>query len=166
MSLAVERQKVMLAHRIERDITYEYHLIVALTVEGLDVLIDVSVKSGEDFRIHPCDSLRCLKKAFPVRIFTDSFEYISYGILDLREIHILTALLRDRIVICVIVHLSLLRSYRYFLRYSMGVMPICFLNATLNLWGEEKPDCRDIAETLISLFCRSLQDFSILFFMR
>ena len=40
------------------------------------------------------------------------------------------------------------------------------LKATLKRWGDEKPDCREIAETLISLFSKSEQARSILFFMR
>ena len=166
MSLSVERKKVMLTHRIERNITYQDHLVIALTVEGLDVFIDIPVKSGENFRIHSRYSLRRLQKSFPVGIFTDRLKDIPHSILDLREIHIKAALLGYRIVICVIVHLSLLQVQRYFFLYSIGVMPICFLNATLNLCGDENPDCKDIAETFISLFWRSLQAFSILFFMR
>jgi hypothetical protein len=71
--LAVERQKVMLTHRIERDIAYQDHLVIAFAVECLDVFIDVPVKSCENLGIHSCNSLGSLQKAFPFRIFTNGF---------------------------------------------------------------------------------------------
>ena len=63
MSDAIEREKVMLAHRIERDISEDHHLIVTLVELDLQIVSRILTQSSEHLRIHVGDSSRSVEQA-------------------------------------------------------------------------------------------------------
>ena len=103
MCLAVERKEVMLAHRVERDVADQDHLVV-IRGECLDVFSDITMQSREDFSIHAGNAVRRLLKSFSVRILADSDQDLSYSTLDTREIHPFPAFLRYSKIIIVNAH--------------------------------------------------------------
>ena len=63
MSDAIEREKVMLTHRIERDVSENHHLIVTLVELDLQLVSRILTQFGEHLRIHVGDSSRSVEQA-------------------------------------------------------------------------------------------------------
>src|SRR3970040_1192693 len=83
MGLTVERDEMVLTHRIERDLAHHHDLlIVLLPEEGVDDLGRVAVKPVEDLGVEGCNPLRGVEQTLALGIFTQSLDYLPYRLLD------------------------------------------------------------------------------------
>jgi len=78
---AVERQEVMLAKRIKRDVLQDDHFVVArLEVDAQD-LTRIDEQTGEDFGVHVGNPARRPAQPFSRRVFANRGDQFGYGCL-------------------------------------------------------------------------------------
>ena len=80
---AEERQQVVLAQRVERDVLDDDHLAVAdVEDRAVDQPLGVDVVAGGQLRVHPVDALRRPDQALPVGVLADLGEDLADRVLD------------------------------------------------------------------------------------
>src|SRR5690606_19443549 len=76
---ADERGQVVLAQRVERDVTHHHHLVVAGFEHGDQVFGGVLVEAGADLGIHASHPGGGVEQTVSVGVFTDGGQDLANG---------------------------------------------------------------------------------------
>ena len=78
----VERNEVVLADRVQRDVAHEHHLVVVGLERDDEMARRILRQAGADLRVHLGDARRRAQQAVAVGIFADRGEDLAHGLLD------------------------------------------------------------------------------------
>ena len=82
MGLAVEREEVVFAHAVERNVAQDHHLVVGYFETDLEVVSGVHGKAAEDLLVHLGDAAGSVEQPLAGRVFAHRMEQFGDGGLD------------------------------------------------------------------------------------
>ena len=83
---AVERDEVVLAERVQRDVAHQHHLVVIGLERDDEMARGIFVQTAADLGVHLGDPLRRAQQPVAVGVLADREEDLAHGLLDPREV--------------------------------------------------------------------------------